>query len=75
MFTDYPAGIVWAPIRHLTLHFRDRRSEASLRYRNSAVITVLMCQQKPYPGGIVLAPAQKLSVIGVNIASVFNWNP
>ena len=27
----------------------DRRGAASLRYRNRAEITVLMCEQKPYP--------------------------
>ena len=36
------------PIRYVTLHFRDRGSAASLRYRNRAEITVLMCEQKPY---------------------------
>ena len=30
-------------------HFRDQRSAASLRYRNGAKITVLMCEQMPYP--------------------------
>ena len=29
--------------------FRDRRGATSLRYRNRAEITVLMCEQKPYP--------------------------
>ena len=28
------------PIRYMTLHFRDRRGEASLRYRNRAEIFV-----------------------------------
>ena len=32
----------------MTLHLEDRRS-ASLRYRNRAKITVLMCEQNPYP--------------------------
>ena len=36
-------------IRYVTLHFRDRRYTASLRYRNRAEITVLVCEQKPYP--------------------------
>ena len=31
----------------MTLHLRDQRGAASLRYRNRAVITVLMCEQKP----------------------------
>ena len=37
------------PIRYETLHFRDRCRTASLRYRNRAKITVLVCEQKPYP--------------------------
>ena len=32
-----------------TFHFQDKRSAASLTYRNCTKITVLMCQQKPYP--------------------------
>ena len=43
------SGIVWTPIRYVTLHFRDQRGAASLRYRNGAKITVLMCEQMPYP--------------------------
>ena len=43
---SYP---VWSPIRFLNLRFRDRRGADSLRYRNRAKITVLMCEQKPYP--------------------------
>ena len=43
------SGIVWTPIRYVTPHFRDRHSTASLRYRNRVEITVLICQQKPYP--------------------------
>ena len=35
-------------IWYATLHFRDQRGTASLRYRNRAKITVLMCEQKPY---------------------------
>ena len=31
--------IVLTPIRYVTLHFRDRRCAASLRYRNRAEIT------------------------------------
>ena len=34
------------PIRYVTLHFQDRRSAASLSYRNRAEITVLMCELK-----------------------------
>ena len=40
---------VWTAIRYVTLHFRARRGAASLRHRNHAEITVLMCEQKPYP--------------------------
>ena len=43
------SGIIWTPLRYVTLHFRDRRSTASLCYRNLAEITVLMREQKPYP--------------------------
>ena len=41
-------GIVRTPIRYVTLHFRERRGVASLRHRNGAEITALMCEQKPY---------------------------
>ena len=41
--------IVWPPIWYETLHVRDRRSAPSLRHRNRAAITVLMCEHKPYP--------------------------
>ena len=37
---------------------RDRRGAASLRYRNRAEITVLMCEQKLL-SGMVFVPAQK----------------
>ena len=36
------------PIRYMTLLLRDQRGAASLRKRNRAEITVLMCKQKPY---------------------------
>ena len=36
------------PLRYMTLHFRDRRGTASLRYRKGVKITVLMCKQRPY---------------------------
>ena len=39
-----------APIQCVTLYFRDRRGAASHRYRIRAEITVLMCEQKYYPG-------------------------
>ena len=32
----------------MTLHFRDQGGATSLRYRNRAKITVLVCEQKPY---------------------------
>ena len=44
-----------------TIVLRDRRGAASLRYRNSAEITVLMCEQKPLTG-MVFVSAQKLSI-------------
>ena len=40
-------SIVWTPIRCAALHFRDRRGVASLRHRNRATTTVLVCEQKP----------------------------
>ena len=50
--TNYLYLVLWCgtdSIRYVTLHFRDRRYTASLRYRNRAEITVLVCEQKPYP--------------------------
>ena len=47
--TQKLSGIIWTPLRYVTLHFRDRRSTASLCYRNLAEITVLMREQEPYP--------------------------
>ena len=46
-----PSGIMWTPIRYVTLYFRDRRGTASLCYRNRAENTVLMfsCRRKSYP--------------------------
>ena len=35
------SSIVWTPIRYVTLHLRDRRGPASLRYKNRAEITIL----------------------------------
>ena len=37
------------PIRYVTLHLRDRRGATSLRHRNHAATTVLVCEQKPHP--------------------------
>ena len=39
---------VWTPIRYVTLQFRDRVGASSLRYKNSAEITVLMWEQRLY---------------------------
>ena len=36
------------PIRYVTLHFRDRRGEALLCYKNRTEFTVLMCEREPY---------------------------
>ena len=36
------------PIQCVTLHFRDRRGAASVRHRNRAALTVLVCEQKPF---------------------------
>ena len=61
-YTAFSRMLVWAPTRYVTLRLRDQRRAASLRYRNRAEITVLMCDQKPYPACFsVFAPAQKLS--------------
>ena len=50
---SYYTGWFFVPtrkaIRYVNHQFRDRRCAASLRYRNRAVITVLLCEQKPYP--------------------------
>ena len=35
-------------MRYVTLHFRDRRGTASLRYANRAEITILMSEHKPH---------------------------
>ena len=48
------------PIRNVTLYFRDWRGAASLGFKNSAEITVLLCGQKLYP--VLLSnQTQKLS--------------
>ena len=36
-------------IRYVKVFFQGRRGAASLRYKNRAEITVVMCEQKPYP--------------------------
>ena len=51
------------PIRYVTLLLRDRRGAASLRKKNRAEITVLICKQKTYLSGVIFVPAQKLSSI------------
>ena len=43
------SSIGWTPIRYVTLHLRDQRGAAVLRYWNRTEITVLMREQKPYP--------------------------
>ena len=60
------SGIVSTPIRYVTPHFRDRRGAASLRYWNRAPITVLMCEQNPYP--VWFGAGAKAIRYGVNIA-------
>ena len=42
-------GIVWTPIDYVILHLRDLRGAASIRHRNRAAKTVLVCERKPYP--------------------------
>ena len=55
MFTLYRlafgtvSGMEWTLIWLVTLHFRDWRGAASLLFWNRAKITVLVCEQKPYP--------------------------
>ena len=53
--------IVWTPIWSVTSPFRDQRGADSLRHRNRAATTVLMCEQKPYRSGMVFVAVQKLS--------------
>ena len=43
LFSHYTVYIVWRPIRYVTLHFRVQGDAASLRYRNRAEISILMC--------------------------------
>ena len=48
MFAKY--RIERTSILYVTLHFRDRRGSATLRYSHRAEIPVFnMCEQKPYP--------------------------
>ena len=56
------SGIVWTPIRYVTLHFTDQGGAALLRYRNHAKLFVPMCERKPF-SAMVLLPAQKLSSV------------
>ena len=58
--------IVLYCIVYVTLHFRDRRSAASCRYRNRAEIIVLTCEQKPYP--VWLRAGAKTIRYNVNIS-------
>ena len=61
---SYYTGWFFVPtrkaIRCVTDHFRDQRGAASLHYRGCAVITILVCEQKP---GMIFVPAQRLSGI------------
>ena len=41
-------SVITYPI-YVTLHSRDRRSFAPLQKSRPKEITVLMCEQKPYP--------------------------
>ena len=43
------SGIVWTPIWYVTLHFKRSARCSFARYRNRAEISVLICEQKPYP--------------------------
>ena len=54
-----------------TIAARDRRGAASLRYRNGAEITVLMCEQKPL-SGMVFVPAQKLYSVNTALVEIRN---
>ena len=50
----------------MTLHFINRRAAASLRHRNRATATVLVCEQKPYPvltSGMMFVTVQTLFTI------------
>ena len=61
---SYYTGWFFVPtrkaIRCVTHHFRDQRGAASLHDRGCAVITILVCEQKP---GMIFVPAQRLSGI------------
>ena len=59
-------GIVRTQIHYVTLHFRDRESAASLRYRNRTKITVFIVNRGPIRYGF-LASAKAIRYI-VNIA-------
>ena len=41
------SGVVWTPIRYVTLHLRDRRGAALLCYRYRPENTVLRCKRHP----------------------------
>ena len=42
------SGIVWTPIRYVTLHSKDRRGADSLRDQKHAEIIHLLCEQRRY---------------------------
>ena len=58
----------------MTLHFTDQGGAASLRYRNRAEITVVMCEQKPYIryGFVAGAKAVRCSV-NIALGRVADW--
>ena len=58
--------IVGTPMRYARHHFRDWHGAASLRYKNHAEITSLMCEQKPY--GFFVGANQLVVTSSVNKA-------
>ena len=67
------SGTVWTQlIRKVILHPQDQRGVASIRYRNRAEITVLVCEQKPYPEWCLRAGASWAIPYSVN-AALHDW--
>ena len=54
--TESYSVIVGTPIRYARHNFTDWHGAASLRFKNRAEITILICEQKPY-GFFVAAKA------------------
>ena len=52
----------------MTLHFRVRLGAVSLRFRNPAEITVLVCEQKLYISDMVFVQMQKLSCLPADVS-------